>query len=102
MSAQPSRLDIVPDSERSITIAGAIDSHTAPDLLAYLDELGDNGDIRIDLAGVEFIDSSGLRTLVTTHQKLDSAGNQLQLKGISDAVDRLFEITGLRDHLNIS
>lgn len=102
MTPQPSRLTVETGDDRSVAVVGIIDSHTAGGLLDDLQALGTDGDIVLDLSRVEFIDSSGLRTLVTSHQELDGAGHKLVLHGISDAVSRLFEITGLRDHLHIA
>ena len=101
MNPQPSRLTLESPSARSLHAAGVIDAHTADDLSDRLDELGTDGNVHLDLSEVDFIDSSGLRALVNAHQALDGAGQQLQLSGISAAVDRLLQITGLRDHLHV-
>lgn len=102
MTPQPSRLTIDASGDRALAASGVVDAHTAAQLLVELQDLGGGGDITLDLSQVEFIDSSGLRTLVTSHQELEADGHKLVLSGISDAVDRLFEITGLREHLHIS
>lgn len=86
----------------SLSASGVIDAHTADDLAAALDSQGLDGDVHLDLTGIEFIDSSGLRALVVSHQALDGAGRRLVLSGVSEAAERLFEITGLRDHLHIA
>lgn len=101
MNPQPSRLNLESPSDRVLKAAGVIDAHTADDLSTRFHELGADDNLRLDLAEVEFIDSSGLRALVTAHQTLEAAGHQLQLSGISDAVDRLLEITGLHEHLHV-
>lgn len=99
---QPSRLTISasPD-ERSLAAVGTIDSHTAQELLDRLNELGTGDDATIDLGQVEFIDSSGLRTIVTSHQQFEEDDARLLLKDPSESVKRLLEITGLLDHLHI-
>lgn len=102
MTMNPSRLSIDLSEPRTLVASGVVDSHTAADLHSHLDGLGLNGDITLDLSGVEFIDSSGLRTIIISHKDLDAAGQKLVLTGISVAVDRLFEITGIREHLHIS
>lgn len=101
MSTQPSRLDLSQNGDRTLVAVGVVDSHTADDLLERLRALGVDGDITLDLQGVEFIDSSGLRTVVTVHQELDDAGARLVLTQVSPSVTRLLEITGLRDHLHL-
>lgn len=102
MDTEPSRLTITAVDDRNLAVAGVIDSHTAGELLDRLNDLGTGNDVTLDLGKVDFIDSSGLRTIVTAHQNLDGEANKLHLKNVSAAVDRLFEITGLREHLHIS
>lgn len=102
MTPQPSRLRVDTPSPRTLVASGVIDSHTADELAGKLDALGATDDILLDLSGVEFIDSSGLRVVVNFHQELETAGKRLTLHGISEAVDRLLEITGLREHLFVT
>jgi len=101
MAPQPSRLQLDESPGRSVKAVGIIDSHTADELLAHLRNLGTDNDVRLDLTDIEFIDSSGLRSIVTAHQELEEAGRRLVLSGLSESVQRLLEITGLTDHLNI-
>ncbi len=101
MTPQPSRLHVESSGDRTLAATGIIDSHTADQLLGELEALGAGDDVRLDLHGVEFIDSSGLRALITTHEKLEGAGHELVLNDVSEAVSRLLEITGLQDHLHL-
>lgn len=101
MSTQPSRLTLADGANRSINASGVIDSHTADDLLDRVKAMGSDGDVTVELSGIEFIDSSGLRTLVSAHQLLAETDHKLVLTGISESVERLFEITGLREHLYV-
>lgn len=102
MTPQPSRLSIDRTTDTGFAVSGVIDSHTADDLSAALDAFGTTGDVTVDLRAVEFIDSSGLRAIVSAHQALDGAGHRLVLDGASEAVERLLDITGLSDHLHTS
>ena len=56
----------------------------------------------VDLAGVSFIDSSGLRVLVQDHQTRTEAGESLRLRAPSAAVQRLLEISGLSGYLDVA
>lgn len=73
-----SHLDIEePDDSapRRLSVVGDLDVATAPALAARLDELQANKvDVRLDLSKVQFIDSAGIRVLVTTvyHARDDS------------------------------
>jgi anti-sigma B factor antagonist len=84
-----------------LIVAGELDPHTAPDLGAHLDEAVAEGSARVvlDLAAVGFIDSSGLRVLISAQQDLAAAGRSLVVRNPSDTASRLFEITGLSEHL---
>lgn len=96
------RLQIIADGT-SVVLVGEIDAHTAPDLAEHLDPLpGNDGDITVDLAGVDFIDSSGLRLIVEAHQRAEGSSRRLVVRKPSDTVVRLFEISGLASHLVVS
>lgn len=100
---QPSRLTLSSSAdERAVIVVGTIDSHTAESLLDELNRLGTADDAVLDLSQVDFIDSSGLRTIVTAHQQFDAGASQLVLRDPSDAVIRLLEITGLVGHLHLA
>jgi anti-sigma B factor antagonist len=99
MSDTGVRLEIV-DTPSGLDLRGEIDAHTAPELAAHLDPLpGDHGDVVLGVNGIEFIDSSGLRVLIDAHQRAGAAGRRLVIAKPSAAVRRLFEISGLLDHL---
>lgn len=99
---QPSRLTITALGDRQLGASGTIDSHTAADLLSQLQALGTAADATLNLGQVAFIDSSGLRTIVTSHQEFEEGGSRLALADPSESVTRLLEITGLVDHLHLS
>jgi anti-sigma B factor antagonist len=100
MNAQSSRL-VIGAQAGWLTVSGVVDSHTGSQLLDAIRSHGDSGDVELDLSAVEFIDSSGLRIIVTAHRELDAAGRELVVLQASEAVTRLLEITGLTDHLHI-
>jgi anti-anti-sigma factor len=63
-----------------------------------LEELGPLIDRRpeaviLDLAGLEFIDSTGLRVLLTCRERAADKGTPLLIEAVSDAVQRLFDLT---------
>jgi anti-sigma B factor antagonist len=99
MSTDDSRLEATVDIDGALVLAGEIDTYTAPELAERLD---DQGVAVLDLTGVTFIDSSGLRVLVEAHQARVAAGSTLTLRSPSAAVQRLLEISGLLGHLDVS
>jgi len=51
--------------------------------------------VAVDLAGVTFMDSSGLHALITAHQSAQRRGRQLYVRGATGVVGALLELTGL-------
>ena len=54
----------------------------------------------LDLRGLEFMDSSGLRLVITAEARLREAGRRLVLVRGNDTVQRVFEITKMVDRLD--
>jgi len=55
----------------------------------------------VDLSGLSFIDSTGLRTIVTAHQRAQDAGRRLAIVKGPDTVHRVFTITRLDERLDM-
>lgn len=93
------------DGSRAVlTVQGELDAYTAPGLEDHIATLlGENvTDLVLDLAQTGFLDSSGLRALLTMHRRLEAASGRLELRNPSEPVVRLLEITGLREHFGVS
>ncbi len=84
-----------------ITLAGEVDLATVPELDRLLDDLADSehGRLLIDLTSVEFMDSTGLVSIIRALRAADTNGHRLTVRGSSPQVQRLFELTGLVDRL---
>jgi anti-anti-sigma factor len=77
-----------------LSVTGEIDMHTAGALREQVEGLGiSGGTLVLDLAGVGFVDSSGLGALLGIKKEQDRAGGRLMLSRVSPAVTRLIEIT---------
>ncbi len=92
-------LDITVTDE-GLALAGDIDAHTAP-ALAEAIGASDRDHLVLDMAGVEFLDSSGLRVLIEAHQAARADGRTVQLANPSTVVSRLLEISGIDGYLNV-
>jgi anti-anti-sigma factor len=78
------------------TVSGEVDAATANAFeQGLLPALGQATEVVLDLSEVSFMDSSGLRALVTVHGEVASRGGTIELAGTSSAVDRLLSVTGL-------
>lgn len=85
-----------------VRLAGELDINTSPDLQDALAELtGAPRRVAVDLADLEFIDSTGLAALLGAHQELGKHGGTLELRHPSTMVIGLVQITGLDDVFEI-
>jgi anti-sigma B factor antagonist len=78
-----------------LSLSGELDLATSALLERELDAAEAARPMRlvVDLAGLEFIDSSGLNTLVQAHERASENGHQLLLRQGPRPVRRLFELT---------
>lgn len=80
-----------------VTVTGEVDLATAPGLDDELVALLDGGSTRlvVDLAGVDFLDSSGLGVLVKALKRTREKDGSLDLVVTSERILKVFRITGL-------
>ena len=97
------RITSTTDGTRTLlTMFGYLDIATAQELHETIDGLeGDVGEIALDLAGVDFIDSSGLRALLEVERVATGAGHGFCIVRPSVNAVRLMEMTGLIDALHV-
>ena len=87
--------------ETIIEIAGRLDTTTAPVLdKAINEELKDVKTLVLDLNGLEYISSAGLRILLNAQKKMQKIGS-MKLRQVSETVMEVFEMTGFADILEI-
>lgn len=80
-------------------VSGEIDIATAPDLDKAIE--AEQGDLVIDLTSVDFMDSTGLRSLIAAHRSMTAADRRLLVLPGSGPVRRLFEVAGVGDALHL-
>lgn len=81
----------------ALAVSGEIDIASAARLeSALLAAMTASGSVRLDLSGVSFIDSSGLRALVTA-----SALGPVVIDGASRQVERMLRLTGLGERFGL-
>ena len=81
--------------EGELDIGGAAQ---AEDVLAQAE--GDSvTDLTLDLSGLTFMDSTGLRLVVAANRRAQESGRTLRVVRGPAAVQRVFELTGLDDKL---
>ena len=90
------------DGHTTISLEGELDISTADELERLLGELESSdgpGRIVIDLRGLRFMDSTGLRLLVTADLRLRRDGRELALVPGPEAVHRVFRLALLEERL---
>lgn len=99
MSDLGSQLEIVATAN-GWKLSGEVDAHTAPTLATAITDLP-TGLVTLDMEGVSFMDSSGLRVLMDATARARDAGGDLVVAHPSPAVARLVEISGLGEQLRL-
>ena len=103
LGGQPKALSVTVDKDRDdgtvVTVCGEIDLESCAELSAALATLDGERNIALDLGGVSYIDSTGLRVLLTARDTAEKAGGSLRVSTTSNIVARLIEITGATDLL---
>jgi anti-anti-sigma factor len=95
--AEPFRCDVSPEREAvRVRALGALDLATVPILEAEVAQLRDAGFRRLvlDLSGLGFMDSSGLRFIIELDADARRDGFSIALVAGPPAVQRVFELTG--------
>ncbi|MBQ5709297.1 MAG: STAS domain-containing protein [Anaerotignum sp.] len=85
----------------TIEITGRLDTTTAPVLDKTINEdIDDTKDLILDLKGLEYISSAGLRVLLGAQKKMMKIGS-MKVVNVCEAVMEVLEITGFADILEI-
>ena len=84
-----------------IEIAGRLDTITAPALDKTINEdIGDVQNLVLDIKGVDYISSAGLRVLLSAQKKMQKIGS-MKVTNVCQEVMEVFEMTGFADILVI-
>ena len=85
------------DGDARIKVRGDLEFGTAATLrIAFVDAARQGYDrLVVDVAELDFIDSTGLSLLVQAKQRIESEGHTFVLRGPSERVRRVLEISGL-------
>ena len=89
------------DQETRIEIVGRLDTITAPALDKTISEdIGDTQNLVLDVKGMEYISSAGLRVLLAAQKKMQKIGS-MKVINVREEVMDVFEMTGFADILVI-
>ena len=100
-------LDIVITPEanngKRISIAGRLDSNTAPELQQSIDnEINDSVNTTIiDFKGLDFLSSAGLRVIFKAKKLMDGNSGKFLMVNLQPQIKKVFEIIKALDGMNV-
>jgi anti-sigma B factor antagonist len=87
--------------ETTIELVGRLDTTTAPALDKTINEdIDDAKNLVLNLKGLEYISSAGLRVLLGAQKKMQKIGS-MKVINVCETVMEVFEMTGFADILVI-
>jgi anti-anti-sigma factor len=106
LAVSPGQLTIIRQTEGdsvTLVIGGEIDLQSAPALERELADAERSGCGRVvlDLAALDFLDSTGMHLLVEAQHRAKTSGHELVLTHVPAQAERLLRLTGLRSRLTV-
>ena len=88
---------------RVLQLKGRLDTNTSTQFDRHCSErVGLEDRVAIDLAGVDYVSSAGLRVFLMLAKKLQKGGGKLVLCGLAPAVREVFDIAGFSRILDLA
>lgn len=98
------QIDVRNEQDRVVLrLDGELDLASAPLLQSEIEnaEAGNTALVVLDLQGLEFIDSTGLRIILAAHERSQEREQGFALTRVQQQVQRLLTITRVGEHLRI-
>ncbi|MDO4755438.1 MAG: STAS domain-containing protein [Parabacteroides sp.] len=89
--------------ETIVCIEGRVDTITAPNLEKQIEPIWEEAEktIIFDCANLNYISSSGLRVILSTHKKVTAKGGKFILRNLTNEVRSVMDLTGFSRILTI-
>ncbi len=88
-------------TELNVKLTGRLDTTTSPELEKELKASLDGiTTLVIDMTGLEYISSAGLRVLLSAQKSMNRQG-EMRIKHVNETIMEIFEVTGFTDILTI-
>ena len=92
---------IIHGNDLTLSLAGRLDTTTAPQLEAELKEsLAGVKHLVLDVKALEYLSSAGLRVLLSTQKLMNKQGSMV-VRGANETITEIFEVTGFCDILTM-
>ena len=92
---------IIHGNDLTLSLAGRLDTTTAPQLEAELKE--SHAGVKhlvLDVKALEYLSSAGLRVLLSTQKLMNKQGSMV-VRGANETITEIFEVTGFCDILTL-
>jgi anti-sigma B factor antagonist len=92
------------DDTVCVALSGELDLSSALTFEEQLRRLEEEAQPRVlvlDLSKLKFLDSTGLRLILAAHARALKRGGRLSIVQGSDAIRRIFRLTGVTERLNV-
>lgn len=95
-------LNVIKGDKTIVELIGRLDTASVEEFNDEIAEIvAENKDIIFDCNELEYISSSGLRSLLNLHKQLKAEGGQLAIKNLQQTVKSVFDLTGFTMMMNI-
>lgn len=81
--------------EATVVVNGEVDLESSASLSDALGEVLTCRTVSLDLTGVGYMDSTGLRAILVAREDIEQAGGTFRISSASNIVTRLMEISGV-------
>ena len=78
----------------TVTVDGWVDTMTSPRFHEEIQDLSGAKNVVLDLGGVEYISSAGLRETVALYRRVSAQGGSFSIRKVSSGVLDVFTLTG--------
>lgn len=96
------KLAKLPPSGAKLLLEGRLDTVSAPAAQeTLLNIAAEYENLVLDLTGLSYISSAGLRVLLVLQKQVSKTGREMSLTGVRPAIMEVFEMTGFVSILNI-
>ncbi len=86
-----------------VTVQGSIDGNTAPQAQeAILPLVHDGCRLVVDMSGVDYMSSAGLRMMLLLYRRVAGSSGQIILSGLSEEIRDTMALTGFLDFFDTS
>ena len=90
------------DGVKVITVVGDVDLKTAPEFQDYvLPLIEPGGRVALEMSGVGYMSSAGLRAMLMTNREATVKGAKLVLVGLSEEIQDVMSMTGFLTYFQV-